>query len=192
MKQKLILASASPRREKLLKQLGLHFTVVPSNINEDRYLHLPPVELVNELSLAKAEEVAELVENTVIIAADTIVVLNDAVIGKPEDTEDAKKMLQRLSGTKHTVYSGLAVLSTENGFSKSDYDQTDVYIRNLSDREIDAYIRSGEPMDKAGAYGIQGLGGIFVERINGSFFTVMGLPIHILSVMLKDFAINIL
>ncbi len=191
MASNLILASGSPRREELLKKLGLNFTAVPSKIDEDKFSKLKPVDLVQELAIAKTEEVAELVEDTVIIGADTIVVYEGEVLGKPVDRDDAERMLNHLQGKKHSVLTGLAVLATGTGEIRVDYDHTDVYMRKLTAKEITGYVKSGEPMDKAGAYGIQGLGGIFVERIDGSYFTVMGLPIHKLVLMLRDFSIEI-
>ncbi len=188
----LILASASPRREELLKKLGLKFTIVPSKINENKYNDLTPGKLVKELARAKAEDVAQLVEDTVIIAADTVVVCNDRILGKPEDKDDARQMLRLLQGTKHEVITGLAVLSTRTGKSVVDNDLTEVYMRKMDNDEIIDYVDTGEPLDKAGSYGIQGLGGIFVEKIIGSYFTVMGLPIHKLAIMLKQFSIKIL
>ncbi|MDI3547795.1 MAG: nucleoside triphosphate pyrophosphatase [Halanaerobiales bacterium] len=192
MAAKLILASASPRREELLKRLGLKFTIVPSKIDEDKFSNLPPVEMVQELARAKAEEVAELVEDTVVIGADTVVVFEDKIMGKPLNKSDAERMLSQLQGKRHSVLTGLAVYETRSNKVLVDYDRTDVYMRPLDNQEITGYINTGEPLDKAGAYGIQGFGGIFVERINGSYFTVMGLPIHKLALMLKEFSINIL
>lgn len=191
MASNLILASGSPRREELLKRLGLNFTTVPSKINEKKFNKLNPVDMVCELAIAKAEEVAQLVEDTVVIGADTIVVYKEGVLGKPTDKEDAKNMLKKLQGKKHSVLTGIAVLETDTGKVLVDYDKTDVYMRSLEPAEINGYVNTGEPMDKAGAYGIQGLGGVFIERINGSYFTVMGLPLHKLVIMLKEFSINI-
>lgn len=192
MVAKLVLAYSSPRREELLKRLGLNFTIVPSKINENNFNDIAPDLLVQKLASRKAEEVAGLVENTVIIAADTVVVNENEIIGKPDDKNDAGKMLEKLQGRQHTVFSGLAVLSTKTAKSLVDVDHTEVYLRQMSKQEIDDYINTGEPLDKAGSYGIQGLGGIFVEKIEGSYFTVMGLPIHKLAVMLKKFDVNII
>lgn len=188
---KLILASASPRREELLKKMGLEFTVVASKINEEEYSGLSPVTMVRKLAQAKAEEVAELVENAIIIAADTVVVHNDEVIGKPADKQEAELILKRLRDSRHTVITGLAIFSTDKNNTYVEHDETDVYMRYIEDREIAGYIDTGEPLDKAGAYGIQGLGGIFVEKINGSFFTVVGLPIHKLVLMLKKLSMEV-
>ncbi|ACL70175.1 Maf family protein [Halothermothrix orenii] len=192
MALKLVLASSSPRREKLLKLMGLKFTIVPSKIDESVYTNLPPRDMVQELARAKASEVGELVEESCVIAADTVVVKGNKILGKPSSHEEAIDMLSGLQGEKHTVLTGLAVLSTENGKILVDYDKTDVYMREMDKQEIISYVNTGEPMDKAGSYAIQGLGGIFVERIKGSYFTVMGLPIHKLSLMLKEFSIDVI
>ncbi len=189
---KIILASNSPRREELLKQLGLSFTIVPSKIDEESYADLEPEVMVQELAGAKAQEVAELVEETVVIGADTIVLAEQHILGKPRDQEEAFQMLWQLQGKKHRVLTGLAVYDTKSGRLLVDYDQTEVYLRKMEKREITAYIGTGEPMDKAGAYAIQGLGGIFVEGLVGSYYTVVGLPIHKLVLMLKEFQIKVL
>jgi septum formation protein len=187
----LVLASSSPRREELLKSLGLKFTIVPSKINEKVFNDLSPVDMVQELALAKAEEVAELVEDTVIIAADTLVVCDGDILGKPSSKEEAFTMLKKLSAKKHKVLTGLVLLSSNNGKFLLNYDETEVYMRPLMDNEISSYINTGEPMDKAGSYSIQGLGGVFIEKIIGSYFTVMGLPIHKLLLMMREFSLDI-
>lgn len=189
---RIVLASASPRREELIKRLGLDFTVFPSKIDESQFDNLEPEEMVQELARAKAEEVAELVEDTIVIGADTVVVYNGEVLGKPEDERQAISMLKVLQGRKHKVFSGLAVVETDSRRTLIDFDETDVYMRSLEREEIEGYVKTGEPMDKAGSYGIQGIGGTLVERIDGSYYTVMGLPIHKLALMLKEFSIKII
>lgn len=188
---KLVLASASPRRQELMEMLGFNFTIVPSKIDEEKYNDLDPVEMVKELARAKAEDVAALVEDTVVIGSDTIVVLDDKVLGKPSDQPEARDMLRRLQNRRHSVYTGIAVWDTFSGQVVVDYDKTDVFMSSITDDDILEYVKTGEPMDKAGAYGIQGVGGIFVEKINGSYFTVMGLPIHKLVKVLKEFDISL-
>jgi septum formation protein len=188
---KLILASASPRREELLTMLGLNFTTVPSKVDEEEFTGLLPEQLVQKLAREKVEEVAALVEDTIVIGADTVVVFDGKVLGKPEDQQDAIRMLTELQGRKHSVYTGIAVYGTNSNKLLIDYDRTDVFFRKMDEAEIKGYVKTDEPMDKAGAYGIQGIGGIFVERIDGSYFTVMGLPIHKLMLMLKEFDITI-
>ncbi|MFP4017084.1 MAG: Maf family protein [Halanaerobiales bacterium] len=188
---KLVLASASPRRQELMKMLGFNFTIVPSKIKEDEYIDLEPIEMVKELARAKAEEVAELVEDTLVIGSDTIVVLDDIVLGKPSDHDEAVSILKKLRSQKHSVLTAIAICDTVSGKVLVDYEETDVFMGPISDEEILEYVKTGEPMDKAGAYGIQGIGGIFVEKINGSYFTVMGLPIHKLVQMLKEFGVSV-
>jgi len=188
---KLVLASASPRRQELMEMLGFNFTIVPSKINEDEYKDLNPIDMVKELARVKAEEVAALVEDTVVIGSDTIVILGDKVLGKPSDQSEAGDILRKLQNRRHSVYTGFAVCDTFSGQVVVDYDKTDVFMGSITDADILDYVKTGEPMDKAGAYGIQGVGGIFVEKINGSYFTVMGLPIHKLVKILKDFDISI-
>lgn len=188
---KLILASKSPRRQELLKMLGFDFTTVPCKIDEERYFDLKPVKMVQKLARLKAEEVAGLVEDTVVIGSDTVVVMDGIMLGKPESIEEATAMLKKLQDRQHSVLTGIAVYDTTSKRVLVDYDRTDVYMRPMTEEEIDGYVKTGEPMDKAGAYGIQGIGGIFVEKINGSYYTVMGLPIHKLVLMLKEFSIGV-
>lgn len=186
---KLVLASSSPRRQELMEMMGLDFTIVPSKINEEEYSGLKPIDLARELARAKAEEVAELVEEAIVIGSDTIVVLDGFVIGKPLDKSEAVKMLKKIQDRQHTVITGLAVCDSLSGKTSVDYDKTEVFVMPMSEKDIISYVNTGEPMDKAGAYGIQGIGGVFIEKIVGSYFTVMGLPIHKLAVMLKELGI---
>jgi len=190
--KKIILASSSDRRKELLTRLGIKYTAMPSKIDEDGYDYEHPDKLVQELSLAKASNVANVVENALIIAADTVVAHDNKILGKPEDEEDAKRMLQLLENDKHEVFTGLALISADDEMHFLDYDVTEVFMRKVEKEEIERYIKTGEPMDKAGSYGIQGKGGIFVNKIVGSYFTVMGLPIHLLSMALKSFSIEII
>ena len=190
--KKIILASSSDRRKELLTRLGIKYTAMPSKIDEDGYDYEHPDKLVQELSLAKASNVANVVENALIIAADTVVAHDNKILGKPEDEEDAKRMLQLLENDKHEVFTGLALISADDEVHFLDYDVTEVFMRKVEKEEIERYIKTGEPMDKAGSYGIQGKGGIFVNKIVGSYFTVMGLPIHLLSMALKSFSIEII
>jgi septum formation protein len=189
---KLVLASASPRREEILKNLNLKFTIVPSKINEEEFTNSDPSELVKILALEKAESVSELVEDAIVIAADTVVVYDNQILGKPEDEADAKNMLKTLSSNHHQVITGFAVLNSQTGESYIDHNITDVKMVTITDQEIDNYIETGEPMDKAGSYAIQGFGGLFVEEIKGSYHSVMGLPIHQLAKLLDKFNYGIL
>lgn len=188
MIKKIILASASPRRQELLEQMDISYEVVVPNIDEESLGLLPPDELVQALAQMKAKAVANTLEaNTLVIAADTVVVLDGQILGKPKDELDAKHMLNMLSGKAHMVYTGVAIQDTatksEEGFVVS----TKIYMKAINQKEIDTYILTGEPLDKAGSYGIQGKGGVFIERIEGDYFSVMGLPIAKLYDVLKNF-----
>ncbi|MGM0547822.1 MAG: Maf family protein [Bacillota bacterium] len=189
---KLVLASASPRREEILKQLKLKFTVVPSKIDESEFKADNPVELVEILAVEKAKAVAKLVENVIIIAADTVVVADDQILGKPKNKIEAKKMLKKLSGQEHQVITGLAVLNSVSGEVQAANNITEVKMSNITEVEIEKYIEQENILDKAGSYAIQGLGGIFVEEIKGSYYSVMGMPIHQLAKLLKEFNYGIL
>ncbi|MDK2835534.1 MAG: nucleoside triphosphate pyrophosphatase [Thermosediminibacterales bacterium] len=190
MNKKIVLASASPRRKELLEQMGLRFEVIPSSIEEKEFnYNMPPEMLACKLALLKSEQVAKQQKNSLVIGADTIVV-QDKVFGKPENKKDAYWMLKSLTGKPHQVITGLAVIDSETGDKKVEYEKTVVYMRQISDEEIKAYINTGEPMDKAGAYGIQGLGGLFVEKIDGCFFNVVGLPVSKLYTILKNFGVK--
>ena len=187
-----ILASASPRRKELMEMLGLkNLKIIPAKGEEIPPEGAEPQELVMALAAAKAEEVAAYAEEgDVIVAADTIVWFEGEAFGKPHSEEHAKEMLRRLSGSTHHVYTGVAVL--RGGVERLGYECTAVYFRELSEEEIASYIRSGEPMDKAGAYGAQGLGALFVRGIEGDFFNVMGLPLCRLDAMLKEQGVGLL
>ncbi|GKU23385.1 Maf-like protein [Clostridium folliculivorans] len=183
-----ILASASDRRKELLSRLVKEYEVIPSSFDEDSVKFAGDVgNYVKELSLGKAEYIRnDIKKPSIIIAADTVVSLEDKVLGKPKDKGDAFKMLQSLSGKTHQVYSGITVINTENNKLISDYVCTDVTFSELSKEEIDEYINTGEPMDKAGSYGIQGFGGVFVEKIDGCYYSVVGLPLNKLKNILID------
>jgi len=189
---KLVLASASPRREEILKKLNLKFTIVPAKIEEEKFRSSDPIKLVKTLALEKAKSVSELVEEAIVIAADTVVVCDGKILGKPEDEADAKKMLQYLSSNQHQVITGVAVLNSQTKESHVDHNITDVKMITMTENEIDNYIETGEPMDKAGSYAIQGFGGLFIEEIKGSYYSVVGLPIHQLAKLLDKFNYGIL
>jgi septum formation protein len=189
---KLVLASSSPRREDILKQLKLKFTIVPGKIDESKYTETDPEKLVKKLALEKAKSVSDLVEDALIIAADTVVVYENEILGKPEDSEEAKEQLKLLSGKEHQVMTGIAVLSSETGELYVENNITFVKMLNISDEKIEKYVNTGEPLDKAGSYGIQGFGGLFVEGIKGSYYSVVGLPIHQLAEILDKFNYGIL
>ena len=173
----IILASKSPRRHALLERMGVgEFTVMESQADENVDESLPPEEVVRRLAERKADAVLPRVKpGDIVIAADTIVTLEGAILGKPKDKLDAFQMLSLLSGTRHQVYTGLAVC--QDGKRIVEHECTSVYFREVSGKEIEGYIATGEPMDKAGAYGIQGRGSLLVERIDGDYYNVVGLPI---------------
>jgi septum formation protein len=176
--QKIYLASKSPRRRKLLKQLGINFKAFTVNSSEDFLDGEHPVECVKRLALEKMEIAKQRVDNSIIITADTIVVLGKKVIGKPTTKNDAMKILAILSGKVHRVYTGFCVLNQKTNMIVVDYEKTEVEFRPLNKDEIADYIKGGSPMDKAGAYGIQDdFGAVFVKRINGCYYNVVGLPL---------------
>lgn len=169
----LILASQSPRRKEILTELGISFHVVPSHYEEDNARHIPPEMLVRLQAEGKARDVYEKTGGTV-LGADTVVVLDGEVLGKPKDEADAERMLRELSGRTHHVLTGVAVI--KEGTMHSAVCTTAVHFRSISQDEIQRYIATGEPMDKAGAYAIQGIGQKFVEHMEGSYSNVVGLP----------------
>lgn len=187
-----ILASSSLRRKELLEQLGLNFSIIPSDIDEVLKGNTPG-EMVKNLALEKAACVSKkVVGNKIIIGADTIVCIDDIIMGKPVDNDDAYRMLRRLSGKIHRVYTGLAIINTSNGELLNDYECTEVLMNELTDEEIMEYIKTGEPMDKAGAYAIQGKGSLIVNSIKGCYYNVVGLPISKLRQMLLKWGIDLL
>lgn len=176
----LVLASKSPRRSQLLKEAGFEFTVVPSDFDESTVSLEHPARAVEDLALGKAREsygrlpsITKL--NSVVLGADTVVVCDGKVLLKPTDADDAKRMLHELSGKAHQVYTGIAFVSARDIYTS--VVKTDVEFYDLTDEEIDEYVKSGEPLDKAGAYGIQGRGSTLVKRIDGDFYSVVGLPL---------------
>ncbi len=173
----LILASTSPRRKELLEKLGIPFQVVPSPYEEDHTITLSPHDFAQHLALEKARAVAASHEHALVIGADTIVVAHHEILGKPVDAAHAQRMLQHLSGTTHEVITAVALIDTKGQHEKVFYEATRVTMKTVSPQLIEAYIATGEPFDKAGGYGIQGYGALLVDRIEGDFFTVMGLPI---------------
>ena len=182
MKKSLVLASASPRRRELLEQMGLEFEIKVAEIDEQRLQNEKPADLV--LRLASEKALSVLKPNAIVIAADTVVAIDDEVLGKPKNASDARTMLKKLQGRRHFVYSGFCVHDGEKTISE--VVATEVVFRKVSDAEIDAYVASGEPMDKAGAYGIQGGAAKFISEIHGDYYNVVGLPICRLSTVLTE------
>jgi septum formation protein len=173
--QNLILASSSPRRKELLETLRLTFAISSSEVDESFDPGLPPEEIVMELAERKAQVVFTENPDAFVIGADTIVVANNEILGKPADEAEAISMLKILSGSHHDVYTGVSILSPAS--STRFYEKTEVWFWELTDNEIRSYVESGEPLDKAGAYGIQQLGSMLVKKINGDYFAVVGLPV---------------
>ena len=190
--QHIVLASGSPRRQELLRRIGLEaFDVVVPHADERYPAGLSPRDTVAHIARAKAEAAKALTApEDVVITADTMVFLDDERLGKPRDEADALRMLTALAGRRHTVCTGVTVRQgdKERCFTVS----TNVFFRPATEEELRAYVASGEPMDKAGAYGIQGVGALLVERIDGDFFNVMGLPVSALSEALREFGIDLL
>ncbi|MGV6936242.1 Maf family protein [Paenibacillus sp. CMM36] len=193
---RIILASTSPRRKELLAFLRLPFEVVPSHADESTPESWTPQQIVETLAARKAQAVVNTVtqskEAGLVIGSDTIVVLDGSVLGKPADLADAVRMLTALQGRTHRVYTGVACIHTGTGEVLVRHRQTEVTMKPLSQEQIVAYVNTGEPSDKAGAYGIQGMGATLVESIQGCYFNVVGLPLSLLSDMLSDFGVNVL
>ncbi|MFL5483094.1 MAG: Maf family protein [Gemmatimonadaceae bacterium] len=188
MSVKVILASGSPRRRQLLELIGIPHEVRPSNIDETMRPREAPRRHAERLAREKASVIASREPQVVTIAADTIVVINRKVLGKPRDADDARRMLSMLSGREHTVITAVAVARGRK--LRSAIEEVKVKFRRLRADEIDAYIATGEPMDKAGAYGIQGFGATIVECVNGDYFAVMGLPLARLVMLLRDLGVR--
>ncbi|MFZ0456304.1 MAG: Maf family protein [Ignavibacteriaceae bacterium] len=180
------LASKSPRRKKLLNQLNIKFKVIDIHINEAGKKGESPSGMVKRLSKEKMARALEKINDGVVITADTIVVIDNKILGKPKDKKDARRILRRLSGKTHSVYTGFSVFNCINHKSITDYKKTSVTFRILEKNEIKNYIASGTPMDKAGAYGIQDdFGAVFIKKINGDYYNVVGLPLSSLYNALK-------
>lgn len=182
---KIILASASPRRKELMELAGYDFEVICADIVEVIPEEAMPQEVVMSLALQKAQAVAAEHKEAVVIGSDTVVALDGKILGKPHSEQEACEMLRSLSGRTHKVFTGVAIVC--GGKVKNFFDETDVEFYSLGDDEIKKYVATGEPTDKAGAYGIQGKGSVLVKRINGDFFSVMGLPIAKLYREMSDF-----
>ena len=183
-KGRLVLASSSERRRRLLEEAGYDFEVIVPRLPEDRLHGQDPVVLAESLAYAKARQVADRIDKNVVVGADTIVSLKGKVIGKPADEAGAREILRSLSGSAHEVITGVCLVNARRGERLLGSDLTRVTMRKLSDSELDAYVHSGEGFGKAGAYAVQESGDRFIERIDGSFTNVVGLPMPLLSRML--------
>jgi septum formation protein len=185
----IILASSSPRRQQLLRQIGATFTTISPDIDEIALDGELPADIVERLSLEKARAVTPGVSAGVVLGSDTIVTLGSEVLGKPADPEEARSMLRRLSGHTHVVFTGFALLDIDSGREVVGHERTAVTFRALEEEEIERYVNGGSPMDKAGAYGIQDdFGAVFIERIEGDYYTVVGLPLARVYVALRELA----
>ncbi len=190
--REIILASSSPRRAELLKRLGVSFRVVPSLVEEAPLDAAEPRQLALRRAGAKAGKVAEQYPQSLVLAADTVVWLDGRVLGKPKSVPEAREMLQFLSGRQHLVFTGVALHVKASGLRQEDAVATRVQFRSLSQGEIGEYLATGEPLGKAGGYGIQGYGALLVARIEGCFYNVVGLPLARLGEMLKSFGVDLL
>lgn len=191
-KRKIILASNSPRRKELLERLGLKFEIVASDYEEDMSLQMHPMELAKFLSHGKAEVVAEKYKNRIIIAADTFVALKYELLGKPHTEIEARKMLQKISGKIVSIVTGYTVIDSATNKKISKAVEAKVHIKKLTAEEIENYIKTKEPLDKAGAFAVQGIGSVIIKRIDGDFFGIVGLPLYDLAKSLKKFGVQII
>ncbi len=185
--RKIVLASKSPRRRELLSEFVSDFDIIADDAEEITEDGITPEETVRNLAMQKARNVAKKAdESALVIGADTVVFIDGKILGKPANKEEASEMLHMLSGRDHHVCTGLAIIDNESKKSYCGFERTAVHFRHLEDEEIDKYIATGEPMDKAGAYGIQNIGALFVEGIKGDYFNVVGLPLCKLGQVLKE------
>ena len=186
---KLILASKSPRRAEILRAVGWPFEVVAPNIDETRGPHEDAVSYVKRLAQTKAETVAKQFPDALVVGADTVVLVDDEILGQPRDENDARRMLNLLSGKWHEVLTGVALVNKSNGVLVK-HESTRVLFAGLSEKEIDEYISTREPMDKAGAYAIQGRAALFIEKIQGDYFNIVGLPIRLVYELIRTLEDN--
>lgn len=187
----LILASNSPRRRELLRQIGVPFSVAPADVDEDIMPGEAAETYATRVARDKARIAAARIHVGIVIAADTIVVLDNEILGKPADSTDAARMLEKLSGRVHRVITAIVIKDAGTGRELEKSAETRVWFRNLSPVEIASYVESGEPLDKAGAYGIQERGALLVDRIEGCYYNVVGLPLSILVELLQEIGLNI-
>jgi septum formation protein len=189
--RKIILASSSPRRKELLEKTGLQFVVDPGDYEEDMTMKLKPIELAKTLSRGKAESVAKRHKDAIIIGADTFIAYKNEVMGKPHTPVRAIARLKQLSGKAHSVITGFTIIDTKTGKSISRAIESKVKLRKMTPREIAAYVKTGEPLERAAGYAIQELGSVFIEKVDGDFFSVIGLPVYELVKELKRFGVDV-
>ena len=190
-REKLVLASGSPRRRELLEMIGLDFELVVPDVHEESLHENEPSRFVTEIALAKAQSVSSGVREALVLGADTIVVLGGRILGKPRDESDAAEMLRALSGRTHEVYTGMALVDAQTGIAKTGFERSEVTMKRLTEEEITRYVATREPADKAGSYGIQGLGAVFIQHIKGCYFNVMGLPVAKFYQMLEELSLEL-
>jgi septum formation protein len=189
--RKIVLASSSPRRKELLEKTGLQFVVDPGDYEEDMTMKLKPIELAKTLSRGKAESVAKRHKDAIIIGADTFIAYKNEVMGKPHTPPRAIARLKQLSGKTHSVITGFTIIDTRSGKSISRAIESKVKLRKMTPREISAYVKTGEPLERAAGYAIQELGSVFIEKVDGDFFSVIGLPVYELVKELKRFGVDV-
>jgi len=194
---KLFLASTSPRRQELIRRLGLPVEILKNTADETYEPEWSPEEVVQHLSKIKAQGAYTSLRATpkgeegILVGADTIVAMNQTILGKPRDVTHATTMLESLQGNQHKVFTGITLIETNTGKRITTYESTDVWMKSLDRDQIERYITTGEPMDKAGSYGIQGIGATLIHRIEGDYFNVVGLPLSKLADQLKEFGVQI-
>lgn len=188
---KIILASSSPQRKALLEQIGLEFEIIPSVYEENMRLEVENEKLAMHLAYEKTKDVAGKIKEGLVIGADTFIALGKERIGKPKNDKEAKQILKKISGKTLKVYSGIAIIDAATKTLAKDYEVTKVKMREMSDEEIDAYIKTKEPLNKAGACAIEGIGAIFIEKIEGCYSNIVGLPLYCLWRNLSKFGLDI-
>ncbi|MBW6441159.1 Maf family protein [Patescibacteria group bacterium] len=192
MKRKIILASGSENKKKLIQSIGFNFQFEKSAYKEDMNEKLPAHRLAQKLALGKAQNVAQKHKNAIIIGADTFGIIDNQFLGQAKDPEKAYKILKLLSGKEHKIITGIAIIDTKLNKTITDYDISRVWFKKLTEKEIDVYINTKEPLFKASAYAIQGLGSVFIEKIKGDYMSIIGLPIQKIYSHLLQFDVNIL
>jgi septum formation protein len=190
-KAHIVLASGSPRRREILQSLGISFTVMLSALEEPAHQNEPPEEFVQRLAQLKASDVACRTDEGLVIGADTVVVSDHHILGKPQDEDDARQMLEMLSGRWHRVLTGVCLIDVSSDRQRVGCEETRVKFAELGAADIEWYISTGEPMDKAGAYAIQGYGALFIERIEGDYFNVVGLPVRLVYRFANELGIDL-
>ena len=190
--RRIVLASRSSARERLLRQTGISFKLIPSRIPEIETMFLASEKQIKSLALAKAREVASRIKNGIVIGADTVIIHRRKVIGKPRNRKEARKILNRLNGSTHRVVIGIAIVDAAARKEATACVKTSVKMKRLSSQEIEAYVATDEPLGKAGAYAVQGKGAILIERVNGCYYNVVGLPLPKLADMLKNFHVSLI